>query len=220
VPRGAHRFYFAVHPERLRGFIPLMLDPRIDHVCAATLGADYQLVEVGFDVPFPGATAQRWHRDFPVPEETKVSGRPSSVTVNATCVDVVPEMGPFEFAPGSHNDPGTELDDGMYVPTAMAARFDDVRRSYLPQRGDVSIRTGLMIHRGSSNVSDRARPMLIVGMIGAAYPTHLPHALSMTERYFDDLPQSVRDHLHRCDVVRELEPIVQDYVLDGLLAPE
>lgn len=54
IPRGpgedARRYYFAVHPERLRGFLDLVTHPGLDRLCADVLGEDYQFVEVGFDV--------------------------------------------------------------------------------------------------------------------------------------------------------------------------
>jgi hypothetical protein len=31
----------------------------------AVLGEGYKVVEAGFDIPFPGAMHQPWHRDFP-----------------------------------------------------------------------------------------------------------------------------------------------------------
>lgn len=75
VPRGPgeepRRYYFAVHPERLSGFVDLLTHPVLDAVCRNVLGDDYQFVEVGFDVALPGAVTQPLHRDFPIPEETK-----------------------------------------------------------------------------------------------------------------------------------------------------
>ena len=51
-------------------------------------GADYKIVEIGFDVPGPGAQDQPWHRDFPAPEDTIVGRRLNSLAFNLTCVDV------------------------------------------------------------------------------------------------------------------------------------
>jgi hypothetical protein len=82
VPRGPgeepRRYYFAVHPERLSGFVDLVTHPVLDAVCRNVLSDDYQFVEVGFDVALPGAVTQPLHRDFPIPEETKATGRLSS----------------------------------------------------------------------------------------------------------------------------------------------
>ena len=63
ISRGPNRHYFAVHPERVRGFADLVSHPEVTVLCAEVLGPDYLFIELGFDVPFPGATTQPWHRD-------------------------------------------------------------------------------------------------------------------------------------------------------------
>src|SRR3954471_10605290 len=69
LERGPNRFYVEIHPERLRGFRDIIEHPWVTAVCEAVLGPDYKIVEVGFDVPGPGAMRQPWHRDFPTPPE-------------------------------------------------------------------------------------------------------------------------------------------------------
>src|SRR5687768_3006582 len=54
VGRGPKRYYVEIHPERLRGFVDLVTHPWVVAVCEAVLGPDYQIVEIGFDVPGPG----------------------------------------------------------------------------------------------------------------------------------------------------------------------
>src|SRR3954462_11360282 len=56
VGRGPNRWYVEIHPEALRGFADLVDHPWVRAVCKVMLGPDYRFVEVGFDVPFPGAT--------------------------------------------------------------------------------------------------------------------------------------------------------------------
>ena len=67
LPRGPERFYVEVQPERMSGFVEIVTHPWFVAVCEAVLGPDYRIVEVGFDIPFPGADDQPWHRDFAVP---------------------------------------------------------------------------------------------------------------------------------------------------------
>ncbi|MDP9070969.1 MAG: phytanoyl-CoA dioxygenase family protein [Actinomycetota bacterium] len=221
VPRGpgreAKRYYLAVHPQRVGGFRDLVTNPLVDAVCRGVLGEDYQYVELGFDVALPGAVRQPLHRDFPTPEETKLTGRLSSLAINATCVDVTPEMGPLEIAPGTHFDDSADFEKGMRVPPAMYDRYDGRLESRMPKRGDVSIRTGLAIHRGTPNTSSRPRPVMILGVMGAQYETFADHELTMTRDYYESLPSGVKAHLGRCTLVDELEPVVQDYALDFLL---
>ncbi len=221
VPRGpgddAKRYYLAVHPQRLRGFRDLVTHPLVDAVCRSVLGDDYQYVEIGFDVALPGAVKQPLHRDFPTPEETKATGRLSSLAINATCVDVTREMGPLEIAPGTHLDDSADFEQGMRVPSAMYGRYVDRLESRMPKRGDVSIRTGLTVHRGTDNISSLPRPVMILGVMAAQYETFADHDFTMTRDYYESLPAEVKQHLRRCELADELEPIEQDYVLDFLL---
>lgn len=211
------RYYFAVHPERLSGFLDLVTHPVLDALCRNVLGDDYQFVEVGFDVALPGAVTQPLHRDFPIPAETKATGRLSSLAVNATCVDVTPEMGPLEIVPGSHFDDDREFEQGMRVPRAMYGRYLDRVEPRMASRGDVSVRTGLTIHRGTGNSSARQRPVMILGVMGGEYETFAAHDFAMTRDYYDRLPDLLKAHLRRCTVSEQLDPVVQDYVLDFLL---
>ena len=64
LPRGPERWYVEVQPERVGGFIEIVTHQWFVAVCEAVLTRDYRIVEVGFDIPFPGAADQPWHRDF------------------------------------------------------------------------------------------------------------------------------------------------------------
>ena len=101
LPRGPERYYVEVHRERLRGFVDIATHPWFVAVCEAVLGPHYQVVEVGFDVPGPGAQTQPWHRDFPMPDATRVGRRLNSLAFNLTGVDVTEDMSPFEVALGT-----------------------------------------------------------------------------------------------------------------------
>jgi len=106
VNRGPNRFYFTVHPERIRGFVDVITHPAVSGLCTQVLGPDYLIVELGFDVPLPGAMDQPWHRDFRTPPVTASTGRLTSLAFNLTTVDVTPDLAPFEIAPGTHFDDG------------------------------------------------------------------------------------------------------------------
>jgi Phytanoyl-CoA dioxygenase (PhyH) len=112
--RGPRRYYMEIHPERLRGFREIATNPWLTGVCERVLGSDYQIIEVGFDVPLPGAFDQPWHRDFPTPRETTHEHRLTSLAFNMTTVDVTEYMGPFEIAPGTQWEPGGNFEHGMF----------------------------------------------------------------------------------------------------------
>lgn len=218
VGRGPHRYYSELHPEQLRGFVDLVTHPWVAGICATVLGPDYEIVEVGFDVPLPGAIAQPWHRDFPS-AQGRDGHRLTSLAFNVTLVDTVPEMGPFEIAPGTQWDDGPEFEHGMFPPRSGYGRYEERATRKLPQVGDISARSALTVHRGTANVSDRARPVLVLGVDAPGAGNSAHHDLAVTRGYAAALPAEVRRHL-RCPVVDELAPIVQKHTIEGLVMGE
>jgi hypothetical protein len=215
VGRGPHRFYVEIHPERLRGFVDIVTHPWVTTVVETVLGADYRLVEVGFDVPFPGAVNQPWHRDFRSPPDTYEGRRLTSLAFNLTAVDTIEEMGPFEIAPGTQWEPGLEFDHGMFPPKSEYPRYESMAVRKLPKRGDISARSALTLHRGTPNVSDRSRPVLVVGYL-AAGADDSRNDLVVTRGYHASLPEEVRAHLG-ARVVDELTPLQQKHTIEGLV---
>jgi hypothetical protein len=219
VGRGPKRHYVEIRPEDVRGFVELTTHPWVTAVCEAVLGQDYVFVEIGFDVPNPGAMKQPWHRDFAAPPETVGGRRISSLAFNVTTVDVTPEMGPFEIAPGTQWDDGSEFDHGMFPPKSFFPRYDERAERKLPQIGDLAVRTALTIHRGTANRSETARPVLVLGVEAADATKAIPHDLQLTRAYYDSLPESLRRHLS-CRLVDRLEPVVQGHSIEGLVMGE
>jgi hypothetical protein len=218
LPRGPQRWYVEVPPERVRGFVAIATHPWFVAACEAVLGPDYRIVEVGFDIPFPGAADQPWHRDFAAPEATTRGRRLNSLVFNLTAVDTVPEMGPFEVAPGTQWDVFDGCDKGMFPPADLWPRYAARAEQKLPQRGDISARSALTIHRGTANRSTSARPVLVVGVDAPDATNALHHDLQVTPGYLEALPARVRDHL-TFRLVDRLETVVQHHVIEGLLAP-
>ncbi len=218
LPRGPQRWYVEVQPQRISGFVDIVTHPWFVTVCEAVLGPDYNIVEVGFDIPFPGAADQPWHRDFAVPEATAKRRHLDSLAFNLTSVDTTPEMGPFEIAPGTQWDVFDGCDKGMFPPRTLWQRYTARAEAKLPQRGDISARSALTIHRGTANHSDVSRPVLVIGVDapGAGNATH--HDLQVTADYLSSLPARVRDHL-TCRVVDRLMPVIQHHQIGGLLEP-
>ena len=216
VGRGPQRWYVEVHPEQIRGFAELASHPWIVQIATQVLGPDYEIVEVGFDIPFAGAMDQPWHRDFPMPDETRRERRLTSLAINVTCVDTTDEMGPFEIAPGTQWDDSPEFDHGMFPPRSHYPRYLERAVRKYPQRGDISIRSALTIHRGTRNRSQLARPVLVFGLDAPGAGNAAHHDMAVTRAFRDGLPQVVQDHL-RCPVVDELTPIVQKHTIEGLV---
>jgi len=216
IGRGPNRWYVEIHPEALRGFVDLVDHPWVRTVCEATLGPDYSIVEVGFDIPFPGAMKQPWHRDFRSPKETKDEHRLTSLAFNITTVDTIEEMGPFEIALGTQFDDSPEFDHGMFPPESFYPRYEERAVRKYPQRGDISARSALTIHRGTQNHSQLTRPVLVLGVDGPEANNSEHHDLAVTKKYWESLPETVRRHL-KCPVVDELTPITQKHDIEGLV---
>jgi hypothetical protein len=214
--RGPNRYYVEIQPERLRGFVDLVTHPWVVAVSEAVLGPEYRIVEIGFDVPGPGAMNQPWHRDFPSPEETRVGRRLNSLAFNLTTVDVSEDMGPFEIALGTQWDDGPDFEHGMFPPPEYAARYIEraVRRT--PRMGDISARSALTIHRGTANRSDRPRPTLVLGVDAPCARNADRHDLQVSRRYAETLPDAIKQHM-TYRLVDELEPIVQLHTIEGLV---
>jgi hypothetical protein len=218
LPRGPERWYVEVHPERIRGFADIAAHPWFVAVCEAVLGPDYRIVETGFDIPFPGAADQPWHRDFPAPEATTKGRRLNSLAFNLTCVDTVPAMGALEIAPGTQWDDLGDCPNQMFPPKDLWPRYIARAQPKLPQMGDISARSALTIHRGTANRSNEARPVLVVGVDAPDATNAAHHDLQVTGAWLDGLPARVRDHL-TYRVTDRLETVVQHHVIEGLLKP-
>jgi hypothetical protein len=218
LPRGPQRWYVEVHPERIRGFVDIATHPWFVAVCEAVLGPEYKIVEVGFDIPFPGAADQPWHRDFFVPEATTKGRRLNSLAFNLTAVDTKPEHGPFEIALGTQWDQFEGCPKGMFPPRELWDRYAARAVQKMPQMGDMGARSALTIHRGTANKSNEWRPVLVVGVDAPDATNAAHHDLQVTQPYLESLPPRVRDHL-TYRVTEKLETIVQHHVIEGLLEP-
>jgi Phytanoyl-CoA dioxygenase (PhyH) len=216
VGRGPRRWYVEVHPQDISGFQDLVTHPWVMAVSEAVLGPDYQIVEVGFDVPFQGARNQPWHRDFPSPPDTYEGRRITSLAFNMTGVDVTQDMGPFEIAPGTQYDDGRAWKHEMFPEKDEWPRFAERGVRKYPQRGDISARSALTIHRGTQHDSPIARPVLVLGMDAPGAGHAELHDLMVTSDYADALPASLREHLV-CRVVDELVPVTQKHDIEGLV---
>jgi hypothetical protein len=216
VGRGPRRWYVEIHPQAFRGFVDLVTHPWVTGMCEAVLGPEYQIVEIGFDTPFQGAKRQPWHRDFPSPRDTYEDRRITSLAFNLTGVDVTPDMGPFEIAPGTQWDDGRSWKHEMFPPQQVWGRFEERGVKKYPQMGDISCRSAVTVHRGTTHHSPVARPVMVLGVDAPGAGHAALHDLMVTQDYYDALPQSVRDHLV-CRVVEQLVPVTQKHDIEGLV---
>ena len=217
IGRGPQRWYVEIHPEAFRCFLNLVTHPWVQLVSESMLGPDYRIVEIGFDIPFAGAKHQPWHRDFRSTPQMYEEHQFTSLAFNLTCVDTIEEMGPFEIAPGTQFESGEAFNHGMFPDTSEFARYAALGVKKYPQRGDISARSALTIHRGTANVSaDLSRPVLVLGVDAPGAGHEELHDLQVTQAFWDTVPEDTKRHL-ACRVVEQLEPIVQKHDIEGLV---
>ncbi|MFL5786933.1 MAG: phytanoyl-CoA dioxygenase family protein [Flavisolibacter sp.] len=219
VGRGPKRHYVEMHPEDIHGFIDLVTHPWVQTVCEAVLGPEYKIVEIGFDVPNPGAMIQPWHRDFPSPEDTIYGRRLNSLAFNITTVDVEDNMGPFEIAEGTQWDLPDRFEHGMFPPKDLFPQYEQRAQKKYPKMGDISARSALTIHRGTANNSTKSRPALVLGVDAPGAINAERHDLQITHEFLEKLPSSVVEHL-TYRLVEKLEPIIQAHTIEGLMMGE
>ncbi|HSH37913.1 MAG TPA: phytanoyl-CoA dioxygenase family protein, partial [Chthoniobacterales bacterium] len=203
----------------IRGFVDVATNPWVVAVCEAVLGPDYKIVEIGFDVPNPGAMAQPWHRDFPAPDATIAGRRLNSLAFNITTVDVTEDMGPFEIAPGTQWDLPIDFEHEMFPARYLYPRYEQRAQQKMPKMGDISARSALTIHRGTPNRSNKSRPVLVLGVDAPDGRNAERHDFQITRRFYEMLSDDLRGHL-TCRLVDELEPIVQGHTIEGLMMGE
>jgi hypothetical protein len=216
VGRGPRRWYVEIHPQNLAGFVDLVTHPWVVGLCEAVLGPAYQIVEIGFDTPVQGAKNQPWHRDFPSPEDSWKDRRITSLAFNLTGVDVTPDMGPFEVAPGTQWDDGRDWKHEMFPDQALWPRFAERAVRKYPRMGDISCRSALTVHRGTAHGSPVARPVLVLGVDAPGAGHAALHDMMVTQDFYDALPAAARNHLV-CRVVPELVPVTQKHDIEGLV---
>jgi hypothetical protein len=107
----------------------------------------------------------------------------------------------------------------MFPPKDLWPRYEAVAQRKFPQRGDVSARSALTLHRGTANHSEKSRPVLVLGVDAPGAGHDAFHDMAMTQDYFDAIPDDVRRHLLG-RVVDRLEPIVQKHTIEGLVMGE
>ncbi|MDQ6693236.1 MAG: phytanoyl-CoA dioxygenase family protein [Chloroflexota bacterium] len=219
VGRGPKRYYVEIHPEELSGFVDLATHPWVVAVSEAILGPEYKIVEIGFDVPNPGAVNQPWHRDFPAPDATVTGRRLNSLAFNLTTVDVFADMGPFEIAPGTQWDESPEFEHHMFPPKSFYPRYEERSQQKMPKMGDISARSALTIHRGTANHSDKQRPALVLGIDAPDARNAERHDFQITRDFYKTLSADLQRHL-TCRLVDRLEPIVQGHTIEGLMMGE
>ena len=167
------------------------------------LGPNHVLVQLAADTPVNGSTHQDMHRDFPPLFGDDVPTPLYALAVNFPLCDVREDNGPFRMARGTHRLRRAEADEAVAsgrIPT----------ESVHMDIGDVMVRTPFQLHAGSPNVTDRPRPMVVMGYVCDWLRTDNV-SLDVPVGYYESLDEPTR-RLLRANVVDVLEDRPETYV--------
>jgi ectoine hydroxylase-related dioxygenase (phytanoyl-CoA dioxygenase family) len=196
APRGKARHYLTLPWVEPFADPDVFANPTVLGVLDRVLAQEYVLVQLGADVAEPGAEYQEVHRDYrPLFDDTVVTPL-YALAVNFPLVEVTAENGPFEMARGTHTLP---RDEGL----ARVESGELPLERFLAQPGDVTIRTPLALHRGTPNVANEPRPMIVLGY--AMHWLHTPKVeLNVPRALYESWPDETR-RLLRCNLVDDAE---------------
>lgn len=195
APRETSRYYLTLPWIYPFANELVFANPVIMGILERVFYQEYVMVQLGVDVPFQGSDYQEIHRDFRPLFSDRIVTPLYALAVNFPLVEVTPDNGPFQMAKGTHLIPQEE---GLQKIAAGEIPME----SFYMQPGDVIVRSPLALHRGSPNLTNQPRPMVVMGY--AMHWLHTPKVdLTLPRDYYDSLPAELRQML-RCEVVEQL----------------
>jgi ectoine hydroxylase-related dioxygenase (phytanoyl-CoA dioxygenase family) len=155
--RGPGRFYVTLPFKQPFADPAVFEDEDILAIVKRLVGEDATLVQLATDTPILGSDYQEIHRDAPpLFPETHQETPPFQLAVNFPLVDVEIKNGPFEVARGTHM---MSKEEGLRRIEAGEIKLEPLTMKL----GDVMIRDVRSLHRGTPNLTDEPRPMVVVG---------------------------------------------------------
>jgi len=195
APREQSRYYLTLPWIPPFADVDVFANQVILEVLNRVFAQEYVMVQLGADVPLKGSSHQDTHRDYRPLFSDDVVTPLYALAVNFPLVDVTDDNGPFEMARGTHVMPRDAA-----LANVESGR-NPIERFY-PRLGDVTIRTPLAMHRGTPNITDTPRPMVVMGYV--MHWLYTPNVdLTLSRDYYDNLPEHARQLL-RCEVVDSL----------------
>jgi hypothetical protein len=156
--RGPQRFYVTLPFRGIFADPTIHEDPDVLAIVERVAGPDPVMCQLATDTPLRGSDFQDWHADTPLLfPETEDNDTPSfQIAVNFPLVDVTDANGPLETTYGTHRMNKTT------VMQRLSAGELAVHRETMAL-GDVMIRDVRAVHRGTPNLTDGPRPMVVIG---------------------------------------------------------
>ena len=155
--RGPARYYVTLPFAEPFADPSVFEDDDVLAVCERLVGEDLVMCQLATDTPLRGSTYQDVHRDAPpLFPETCQETPPFQLAVNFPLVDVTLQNGPFEITKATHM---ISKEEGLRRLAAGETRLEPL----VMRLGDVMIRDVRGLHRGTPNLTDAPRPMVVIG---------------------------------------------------------
>jgi ectoine hydroxylase-related dioxygenase (phytanoyl-CoA dioxygenase family) len=163
--RGDHR-HFIPMPFDPPCFAPeFFFDAAVLSIARTLMGTRFVADQWGCDTPLRGSAHQQFHVDYRHPlfaEMPDLSLPTYMLVVSFGLIDIAPEHGPIEIAPGTHRIPRNEairaVESGKIKPQLVILNL-----------GDVLIRHPWALHRGTPNLTGIPRAMVTIRYVRRWY---------------------------------------------------
>lgn len=159
--RGPGRFYSTV-PFTLPFANPsIFADPFLMKILEGIVGNDFVMCQLASDTPVIGSEYQQIHRDTEglfFDDASSYTETPAyQLGVNFPLCDITcDDIGPLEIAKNTHMLTSNDQNE------LIASNCVKLEGLYM-KKGDILIRDVRCLHRGTPNVTDMPRPMIVMG---------------------------------------------------------
>ena len=118
----------------------------------------------------------------------------------------------------------------MFPPDERTPELDERLQSFFAKAGNFSVRSGLMLHRGSAmGIHARMRQVAILGIVSTddraivdrrKDPSDpVPPRIRISQEGYDRVPAEIKEHLSHeivCETTAELPPYHTEHSFEGL----
>lgn len=197
--RGPGRYYVTLPFTAPYADPEIFADEDVLAVMELLVGKDPVMPQLATDTPLKGSEYQDVHRDMPpLFPETGEESNPFCVVINFPLIDVTPAHGPVEIARRTHL-----MEKESTLPRVAAGEFP--LESLPLAMGDVMFRDPRGLHRGTPNMTDEPRPMVVIGysrkwFFRPEVDIRVPRAT------LDGLPERAKRLLRFNPVIETIEP--------------
>ncbi|CAM9201718.1 unnamed protein product, partial [Ectocarpus fasciculatus] len=202
--RGMGRYYITLPFEMPFANESLFAHPFLLSTIELIVGLDPVMCQLAADVPVKGSCYQPIHRDTKglFFDPSGYSETPAyQLAVNFPLCDIASsDIGPLEISKGTHLL-SSQKQDALIERNAVSVQ------ELLMRKGDLIIRDVRGLHRGTPNITDTPRPMVVVGY-SRSWLRRPEVGVKISKSVHDTLNEQSKRLLR-------FEPVVEDALLSG-----